>query len=161
MHQVEVDEEIFQFVKAHAEPLVDTFSSALRRLLPLSEKRGPGPTSFRREGPHEPAGILPLLPNRVPQALRQILEVVHLVLSGPYDRSSATHYVARHHKVAPQTIIDKYTRQLNSTAGEFDQILEQSGLADLRKILKSKFSEYSQLIDEVITRCLKESGKTQ
>jgi negative regulator of replication initiation len=161
MHQVEVDEEIFQFVKAHAEPLVDTFSSALRRLLPLSEKRGPGPTSFRGEGTPEPAGILPLLPNRVPQALRQILEVVHLVLSGPYNRSSATHYVARHHKVAPQTIIDKYTRQLNSTAGEFDQLLEQSGLADLRKILKSKFSEYSQLIDEVITRCLKESGKAQ
>ena len=36
--QVEIDEEVFQFVKRHAEPLVDTFNSALRRLLPLDGK---------------------------------------------------------------------------------------------------------------------------
>ena len=162
MYQVEVDDDVFQFIKAHAEPLVDTFNSTLRRLLALSEMKGPGLTSFRGKGKQpEPSDILPPLPNWVPQALRQIMEVVHLVLSGPYNRSSATHYVARHHKVAPQTIIDKYTRQLSSTAGEFDQLLEQPGLADLRKILNSKFPDYSQLIDEVIEGCIKESGKAQ
>ena len=150
MYQVEVDEEVFQFIKAYAEPLVDTFNSALRRQLPLTERRGPGSRSFGGNN-NLPPGGLPPLPNLTPQALRQILEVVHLVLSGPYNRSSATHYAARHHKVAPQTIIDKYTRQLSLTAGEFDQLLEQSGLADLKKTLKSKFPEYTQLIDEVIS----------
>jgi hypothetical protein len=60
--------------------------------------------------------------------------------------------VARHHKVAPQTVIDKYTRQLSLTAGDFDELLEQEVLADLQKILKSKFPSYSQLIDEIINR---------
>jgi len=32
-HKVEVDDDIFQYVKSNAEPLVDTFNSALRRLL--------------------------------------------------------------------------------------------------------------------------------
>ena len=32
-HKVEVDDEVFQYVKGHAEPLVDTFNSVLRRLL--------------------------------------------------------------------------------------------------------------------------------
>jgi len=89
------------------------------------------------------------------------MEVVYLVLSGPYNRSSATHYVARHHNITPQAVIDKYTRQLNSTAGEFDQLLEQPGLADLRRILNSKFPDYRQLIDEITEGCLKESGKAQ
>ena len=35
-HQVEVDSDVFKYVKEHAEPLVDTFNSTLRRLLPLS-----------------------------------------------------------------------------------------------------------------------------
>lgn len=37
-HQVEVDDEVFAFVKSHAEPLVDNFNSSLRRLLPLTAK---------------------------------------------------------------------------------------------------------------------------
>jgi hypothetical protein len=151
MYKVEVDEEVFQFIKDNAEPLVDTFNSTLRRLLPLSERRGRVSTPSGGEGVRpEPAGLLPSIPNRVPQALRQILEVVHLVLSSPYSRSSATNYVARHHKKAPQTIIDKYTRQLSLTATEFDQLLEQPGLGDLRKMLKSKFPGFTQLIDELI-----------
>ena len=151
MYQVEVDEEVYQFIKTHAEPLVDTFNSTLRRLLPLSERRGHIEAPFGGEGIQpEPIRLLPTIPNRVPQALRQILEVIHLVLNGPYNRSSATHYVARHHKKAPQTIIDKYTRQLSLTATEFDQLLEQPGLGDLRKMLKSKFPGFTQLINELM-----------
>lgn len=150
MYQVEVDDEVFQYVKAHAEPLVDTFNSTLRRLLPITGTREPGPSSFEGKGDQLESGILPQLPNRVPQALRQILEVVHLVLTGPYNRASATHFVARHHKKAPQTIIDKYARQLSLTTGEFDQLLDQQGLSDLRKILNSKFTEYTELIDEIV-----------
>lgn len=151
-YQVEVDDEVFQYVKAHAEPLVDTFNSTLRRLLPITGKKGPTVMSFGGNNSH-PYGGLPALPNRIPQALRQILEVVHLVINGPFDRSSATHYVARHHGgKAPQTIIDKYTRQLNLTASEFDRLLDQPGLTDLRKHLNSKFPDYTQLIEEIIAQ---------
>ena len=150
MYQVEVDEEVFKYVKAHAEPLIDTFNSTLRRLLPITGPRRPSPPVFEEKGKQLESGIIPQLPNRIPQALRHILEVVHLVLIGTYSRSSATHFLARHHNVAPQTIIDKYTRQLNLTAGEFDRFLEQPGLTDLRKNLISKFPDYSQLINEVI-----------
>lgn len=153
MHQVDVDDEVFQFIKAHAEPLVDTFNSALRSQLPLPQVKTRGAPPFRAEGIRfEPSTVLPSVSNHVPQALRQILEVVHLVLSGPYGRSSATNYVARHHGVAPQTIIDKYTRQLSMNTGEFDQLLEQADLGNLRKILKSRFPGFVQLIDELIIR---------
>jgi len=158
MYQVEVDDEVFHFIKAHAEPLVDTFNSTLRRLLPLSERRGHVEAPFGGEGIQtEPVCLLPKIPNRVPQALRQILEVVHLVLSGLYNRSSATHYVAKHHKITPQAVIDKYTRQLDLKASNFDWLLEQPGIADLRKILNSKFPDHGQLIDETIQGCLNES----
>jgi len=155
MYQVEVDEEVFQFVKAHAEPLVDTFNSALRRLLPVTGKKSPMVIQFSGTNTH-PSGGLPTLPSHIPQKLRQVLEVVYLVINGPYSRSSATHYVARHHGgKAPQTIIDKYTRQLNLKASEFDRLLEQPGLTDLRKHLNSRFPDYTQLIDEVIAQSSK------
>lgn len=152
MYPVEVDEEVYLFVKNNAEPLEDNFNSALKRLLPIPKTRGltPSKIKFHRLQP-EPAGPLPEIPKQVPQLLRQILEVVHLVIKGPYSRRSATQYVAGQHKKRNQTIIDKYTRQLGLKASEFDRLLDQEGLADLRKILKSKFPGYTQLIDDVIT----------
>ena len=150
MRQVEVDEEVFQFVKAHAEPLVDTFNSALRRLLPLSNI-GTQTKAHKEEIVRPmPTSDLPSFPSRTPGALRQVLEVVYLVIEGAYTRITATHYVARHHKVRNQTVYDKYCRQLNLTAEEFDRLLEQTELSDLRKILKSKFPKYAQIIDEVL-----------
>jgi len=146
MYQVEVDEEVFQFVKGHAEPLVDTFNSALRRQLPLGKAKQPREENNR----HGPVSLLPSFSTYIPQALRQILEVVHLVLSGSYGRTAATHYVARLHNVEAQTIYDKYTRQLNLTTVEFDRLLEQTGHEKLIQILKSKFSNFTQLIDQVV-----------
>ena len=151
MYTVEVDEEVYQFVKNNAEPLEDSFNTALKRLLPLPKKRGFKPSEIKLQIlKPEPAGSLPEISKLVPQALRQVLEVVHLVIKGHHTRSSATHYAARFHKVAPQTIIDKYTRQLGLSASEFDRLLDQEGLIDLRKFLKSKFSNYFQLIDDIL-----------
>jgi negative regulator of replication initiation len=146
MYQVEVDEEVFQFVKAHAEPLVDTFNSALRRQLPLGKAKHPREENNR----HGHVPLLPAFSKYIPQALRQILEVVHLVLNGSDGRTAATHYVARLHNVEAQTIYDKYTRQLNLTTVEFDRLLEEAGQEKLSKILKSKFPGFTQLIDQVL-----------
>lgn len=149
-HQVQVDDEVFQFVKKNAEPLVDNFNSALRRLLPLSgtkpQKNKVEITSF----PTGTAEVLPLTNQRLPQALRHILEVTRLVHGGAYTRSMATQYVARQYNVFPQTILDKYCRQLNLTAAQFDRLLEEPGLEELRKRLKVKFSSYTNEIDEAL-----------
>ena len=149
-HQVEVDEEVFRFVKGHAEPLVDTFNSALRRLLPLSRiKTQVAPVS-------EPAGKtvshigLPALPSHTPAALSQILEVIYLVRHGAYTRSMATVRVAKNRNITPQAVLDKYCRQLNLRADQFDRLLAQSDLEELRKMLKAKFSRHSETIDGVL-----------
>jgi negative regulator of replication initiation len=142
MHQVEVDNEVFSFVKARAEPLVDTFNSALRRLLPLGEI-----TKVPRAG--TPLSV-PSLPKGTPEALRQILEVVLLVGTSAHTRSQATKLVAERHGVFPQTVVDKYGRQLGLTAGQFDTLLDQQGLADLRTLLKSKFPTHAKLVNDLL-----------
>ena len=151
-HQVEVDDEVFQFVKGQAEPLVDTFNSALRRVLPLDGQcRGPTrSSSFPQDAPAKSASVLPSLPSGTPQALRQILEVAYLIRGGAHTRTAATSFVAKQHNVFPQTVLDKYCRQLRLTAGEFDRLLEQADAADLRNLLKSKFPGYGDVIDQVL-----------
>lgn len=145
MHHVEVDDEVFSFVKAHAEPLVDTFNSSLRRLLPLGAMASDGGANAARE-----ASLIPSFPTGTPEALRQILEVARLVCGGAYTRTAATQFVAKQHGVTPQTVLDKYGRQLQLTATQFDQLLEQKGLSDLQRILKLKFAAHSELIDDVL-----------
>lgn len=147
-HQVEVDDEVFSFVKGRAEPLVDSFNSALRRLLPLEEAR----TQRRAQSPKSDHAIaaatnLSSMANGTPQALRQILEVAQLVRGGAYTRTAATQYVAKQHRVFPQTVLDKYCRQLDLTASQFDRLLEQEELPDLRKVLRSKFPDHAEVIN--------------
>jgi negative regulator of replication initiation len=151
MRQVEVDDEVFSFVKAHAEPLIDTFNSSLRRLLPLGGQDGqmravPDTNAIRANAD----SLIPTLPTGIPEALRQILEVIRLVCGGAYTRTAATQFVAKQHGVFPQTVLDKYCRQLQLTANQFDRLLEQEGLARLREILRSKFPAHTEIIDDLL-----------
>lgn len=139
-HKVAIDDDVFQFVKGHAEPLVDDFSSVLRRLLKVEG-------SLRTRPSEEVLGHeVPALPKRVPAALRQVLEVTHLVRKCGLSRTAATQLVAKRYGVFPQTVIDKYSRQLQLTAGDFDQLLEEN-LAALRERLKSKFDKFEDVLD--------------
>lgn len=151
-YKVEVDDEVFQFVKGSAEPLVDTFNSALRRLLPLNgqTRQPPRSLNFPEGAPEKSLSALQSLPGGTPQALRQVLEVAQLVRGGAYTRRVATSLVAKQHNIFPQTVIDKYCRQLGLTAGQFDRLLEQADSADLRRLLKSKFPGYSEVIVQVL-----------
>lgn len=146
-HQVEVDDDVFSFVKKQAEPLVDTFNTALRRLLPLGGPKTPQRAQNPKAGPTNGGTHLPSLPNGTPQALRQILEVAQLVRGGAYTRTGATQFVAKQHGVFPQTVLDKYCRQLDLTANQFDRLLEQENLADLRQVLRSKFPEHAEIVN--------------
>lgn len=150
--KVDVDEEVFQFVKGKAEPLVDTFNSALRRLLPLSSaKAETQPVRVTEEGKQKNYHEFPVIPQHVPAALSQILEVVHLARGGAYTRAMATNRVAKHRNIAPQSVLDKYCRQLNLRADQFDRLLAQPDLEELRKILKAKFSRHNAAIDNILS----------
>ena len=151
MHQVEVDDEVFSLVKAHAEPLADTFNSALRRLLPLGgpdgEKRAaPNPNATHTNG----GSLIPSLPGGTPQALRQTLEVMRLVGGGAYTRTAATQFVANHHGICQQSVFASYCRHLKLTASQFDRLLEQEGLVELRKILREKYPAHTEVIENVL-----------
>lgn len=140
-HQVEVDDEIFTLVKNHAEPLVDNFNSSLRRLLQLDIKPGEASTAIT-----DP----PVFPGGTPKALRQIIEVVLLVQDGSYSRSIATQIVAKRYRVATQTVLDKYARQLGLTTHQFDRLLDQADLRELKQLLKSKFPSHADDISRLV-----------
>ncbi|MEX2162851.1 MAG: hypothetical protein WD823_01230 [Sulfuricaulis sp.] len=141
MHRIEVDDEIFHYLKGKAEPFVDTPNTVLRKEL-LGDKSGSIRISVVRNNGLD----LPIMPTGMPIALRQILEVVHIVRKEGLSRQEATHNVANKYRVAPPTVIDKYCRQLNLTAHAFDRLLTQPGLADLRALLNKKFNEHHAMI---------------
>jgi hypothetical protein len=147
MHHVEVDQEVFAFVKEHAEPLVDTFNSALRRLLPFNESE----RQRRRLNPENKQSVAeaidPSSATEMTQALRQILWVATLVYEGTYSRTEATRYVAKQLNVAPQTVLDKYCRQLDLTANQFDRLLAPEKIEELKILLRAKFPEHADAIN--------------
>jgi hypothetical protein len=90
------------------------------------------------------------MPRSTPAALSQILEVVHLVRGGSYTRTMATQHVAKHRNITPQAVLDKYCRQLNLRADHFDRLLAQPHFEELKKILKSRFPQNSEAIDNIL-----------
>ncbi len=154
MHQVEVDDAVYSFVRAHAEPLEDTFNTALRRLLPLQGAAAENRAKSTKIARHPCRGSeIPSFPGGTPMALRQILAVVWLVCAHAYSRTAATQFVANQFGVAPQTVLDKYCRQLQLKAGEFDRLLEQQGITELGRILRSKFPSHHEVVDDVLKSC--------
>jgi negative regulator of replication initiation len=149
-HQVEVDDDIFQFVKTHAEPLVDTFNSTLRRLLLASDRQLSNIELQTKNAISPSKALIPSTFKHLPQALQHILEVVRLVRDGSYSRTAATQYVARQYDVFPQTILDKYCRQLGLTASQFDRFLAEPELTELKKLLKAKYSDLFSEICEYL-----------
>jgi len=145
-HGIEVDEDIFNFLKKKAEPFVDTPNSVLRRLL-LNGEEESALTHPVHKAPSESdeAGF----PAGVPAALRETLEVARLVINGS-SRPSATQIVAKKYNIAPQTVLDKYCRQLNLKASEFDELLDKPGRPGLIALLIHKFPRHGDVIRKYI-----------
>ena len=152
MRQIEIDDDVHSFLVARAEelkrqrdtPFVDATANGILRRALLS-KRSPVASSATAE---TTVAIpeTPQYPRGVPLALQQILEVVHLVRTGRHSRSEASHAVANERDVAPATVLDKYTRQIGLTAAEFDHLLAEDGLPELRNLLQGKFKEHEATI---------------
>jgi hypothetical protein len=76
------------------------------------------------------------VPSGMPKALTQTLDVIHLVKTKGFSRPRATNEIAKSYGIAPQTVMDKYTRQLGGiNTLELDTLLKQDNLAELKSLL--------------------------
>lgn len=143
-HKIDVDEEVFEYLKKNAEPFVDnTPNSVLRRELRLTTVRTSQLPQTGDDGNKDHFLV------GTPVALQQILEVVRLVKEKNYDRNEATNLVAKKRGIFRQTVNDKYgPRQLGTTAAEFERLLSQPSLSELRALLINKFPRHGDVIRE-------------
>ena len=140
-YEITVDEEIWNFLKSHAIPLEDTPNSVLRKfLLGKGSETTPKKTTQNGDFPSFPVGV--------PKALSQILEVIYLVKKRGLTRTEATNKVADQRLTAPQTILDKYCRQLNKKAFEIDRLLEDKNLDEFKSLLENKFINHRDVIKD-------------
>ncbi|GBE38693.1 MAG TPA: hypothetical protein ENH35_03160 [Candidatus Moranbacteria bacterium] len=133
-YKIEIDETIWNYLKNHADPFEDTPNTVLRRLLFGKTKKTVG-------GPE-----IPSFTNGIPRALQQTLEVIYEMKKVGRSRSEATNIVAQRKGTAPQTIIDKYCRQLNKKAYEVDQLLQDQNLHEFKQLLERKFPNHHTVI---------------
>ncbi len=135
MHWIEIDDRIWQYLQKHAEPFVDTPNSVLYRLLFGDDKGKKNDTSP------------PISIRGLPKSLTQIFEVLYEMERHGYSRVKATNIVAQKRGTVPQTIMDKYCKQLNLKAHEVDLLLAEPDYSKFKKILKNKFPIYSDVTD--------------
>jgi len=150
MHTINIDQEVLDYLKSQAEPFTDTPNDVLRRLL-LGKASREKPDQFK---PREASSHnLPSVSAGTPKALEHILQVVYLTHFLGIPRSKATKDVAKiHGGIAPQTVLDKYCRQLNLKASEFDRLIAEPGLSGLKEILYAKFNGHSEVIDNYLNQ---------
>jgi hypothetical protein len=55
--------------------------------------------------------------------------------------------VANQLNVAPQTVQDKYARQLGLTTAQFDRLLEPAKVDELKELLRRHFPEHATVVD--------------
>jgi hypothetical protein len=139
MYSIEIDEKIWHLLQQNAEPFVDSPNSVLNRLL------------FAKKETREEDTPLFSLPDvsveGLPKSLSQILEVVYEMEVNGHTRTQATNRVAKKRGTAPQTITDKYCRQLGKRAHEIDELLTEPNFNSFRDLLTSKFAAHRGIID--------------
>jgi hypothetical protein len=139
MHLIEIDEKIWCHLQQNAEPLVDTPNSVLNRLLfGTAEKKEKAIACF---------SIPTVSIQGLPKSLAQILEVVYEIEVNGYNRIQATRRVAKKKGMAPQTITDKYCRQLGKKAQEIDELMAEPGYTGFKDLLMGKYSVHREIID--------------
>jgi len=141
-HTIEIDETIWNYLQNKAIPFEDTPNSVLHRIL-FSEgdfaRLSRNYTSKKR--------LNPILPDGIPKALAQILEVLYEIKKLGMTRIQATNIIAQRRRTSPQTIIDKYCRQLNKRAYEIDRFLQQRDLTEFKLLLENKFINHKDVIN--------------
>ena len=140
MYQIEVDEEVYSFLKQNAEPFKDTTpNSVLRRFLPLGKKQDQIQDDVRQ--------VFPKYPDGTPKALEQILDMIVLVKNEGLDRVEATKTIADLIGRKRETVMDKYCRQLGKKAYEIDELLMTQNIDKLETLLVEKFPNHKKVIE--------------
>lgn len=143
MPAVHIDDQVLTLLKNQARPFEETTPNAVLRRL-LSDWLETDPTDRDRTSQ---TLHLPELPASMPMMLRQILEVVSLVVTSKLSRQKATHRVAEAHGVTYQTVNAKYGTQLEMTTRDFDLLVEEDGLSSLKALLSSRFPREANAIE--------------
>jgi hypothetical protein len=139
MYSIEIDEKVWRFLQKNAEPFIDTPNSVLNKVLFAASK---DTAAFE-----DTSAIPSVSIQGTPKSLSQILEVIYEIEVNGCSRTEATNRVAQKRGTAPQTITDKYCRQIGKKAHEIDHLLTESGYHQFKALLKSKFSNHAQVID--------------
>jgi negative regulator of replication initiation len=150
MHTIEIDETIWSYLQKHAEPFVDTPNSVLNRIL-FDTSQASSPKSPEPEIPTVSIQGIPI-------SLAQILEVIYEIEVNGCSRTEATKRVAHKRGTSPQTITDKYCRQIGKKAHEIDLLLSEPGYENFKKILKAKFDSHHQVIESYFETLLIGAG---
>lgn len=146
-HKIEIDSEVLNHLKEHAEPFEDSPNSVLRKLLLDAPRDVTKQASDMTTFSPKTDLTLPDWPSGIPKALQHTLEMIYLVKKLRKRRTDATHILAERHRVDYQTIIDKYCRQLGLQAYEMDRLLRNGSLPELESVLASKFQYHKDLIE--------------
>ena len=153
LYPIEIDERVWHYLQQNAEPFVDTPNSVLSRLLFGTEEN--------KEDPQALFTIPSVDIEGLPKSLSQILEVVYEMEVNGYSRIQATNRVAKKRGTAPQTITDKYCRQLGKRAHEIDELLTEPGYNGFKNLLTSKFSSHRGIIDMYFDSMLSDSDDAE
>ncbi len=143
--QIEIDQEIYDYLLKHSESFQDTPNSVIRRLLLRTHNMKTKNSKFKNQKIY-----LLQHPSHIPSALTQILDLVYLIKKFKISRREATNIIAENRNVYPQTIIDKYCRQLNLKANQVDKILG-TDMEEFYKIIMRKFFSHKSYINTFIT----------
>ncbi len=141
-HTIEIDKKVWNYLQSKAIPFKDTPNSVLHRIL-FSE----GNFAILSRSDTIKKSLTPRLPDGTPKALAQILEVLYEIKQLGLTRTQATNIVAQRRRTSPQTIIDKYCRQLNKRAYEIDRLLQQQDLTEFKVLLENKFTNHKDVIN--------------
>ena len=139
MNTIEIDDEVMEILIKNAEPFIEAPNDVLRKLLGIEI----GSKSYIK---------VPSAPEFVPKALVQILQVFYLVIAEGFSRNKATNHIANKYSIFPQTVMDKYCRQLKMTAKIIDSLLLNNDIREIKSIIKSRFPKFSNEIDKYFNK---------
>ena len=140
-YDIKIDQEVYKYLKERAEPFEDTPNTILRRELF-------GDDTKNDSGNSDKTVNFPDFSRSIPTALQHTLEVIYLVKKHNISRSKATKLTANKYGIAPQTVLDKYCRQLDKKASEIDMLLEGKNLNRFRSILCNKYTDHRSTINK-------------
>ena len=137
MHQIEIDDKVWNHLKNFAEPFTDTPNSILNQLLfGHPKKKSPN------------AGQNPCINIKgIPNPLSQIFEVLYEIEINGHSRVQATNKVAKAKGTTPKTVREKYCKQLNKKASEIDRLFNKPDYKEFKQLLKDKFVIHKDVIE--------------